>query len=90
MDIISKIGISVIIGYYGVKLIEEFNYATLIWNTLQVGLFLIMGVIKMYQAYSFITDEFRGRIIKKIDNLQKFDNYISLQQNIKEIQDDKE
>lgn len=90
MDIISKIGISVIIGYYGVKLIEEFNYATLIWNTLQVGLFLIMGVIKMYQAYSFITDEFRGRIIKKIDNLQKFDNYISIQQNVKEIQNDKE
>ncbi len=90
MDVISKIGISVIIGYYGVKLIEEFNYATLIWNTLQVGLFLIMGVIKMYQAYAFITDEFRGRIIKKIDNLQKFDNYISTQQNIKEMKDDKE
>lgn len=77
MDIISKIGIAVIIGYYGVGLIEEFSYATLIWNTLQVGLFLVMGVIKMYQAYAFITDEFRGRIIKKIDNLQKFENYIN-------------
>ena len=77
MDIISKIGIAVIIGYYGVGLIEEFSYATLIWNTLQVGLFLVMGVIKMYQAYTFITDEFRGRIIKKIDNLQKFENYIN-------------
>jgi len=44
---------------------------------LQVGLFLVMGVIKMYQAYTFITDEFRGRIIKKIDNLQKFENYIN-------------
>lgn len=77
MDIISKIGIAVIIGYYGVGLIENFSYATLIWNTLQVGLFLVMGVIKMYQAYAFITDEFRGRIIKKIDNLQKFDNFIN-------------
>ena len=35
-----------------------------------------MGVIKMYQAYNFVVDEFRGRIVKKIDNLQKFDNYI--------------
>ena len=41
-----------------------------------MALFLVMGVIKMYQAYNFVVDEFRGRIVKKIDNLQKFDNYI--------------
>jgi hypothetical protein len=75
-DIISKFGTAIIFGYYGVSLIENFDYARLIWTTLQVALFLVMGVIKMYQAYNFVVDEFRGRIVKKIDNLQKFDNYI--------------
>lgn len=76
-DILTKFGIAIIFGYYGVKLIENFNYVNLIWTTLQVGIFLVMGVIKMYQSYVFVTDEFRGRIIKKIDNLQKFENYIN-------------
>lgn len=75
-DIISKIGTACIFGYYGVSFIQNFDYARLIWTSLQVALFLVMGVIKMYQAYNFVVDEFRGRIVKKIDNLQKFDNYV--------------
>lgn len=76
-DSVSKFGTALIFGYYGVTLIENFNYARLIWTTLQVALFLAMGVITMFKAYNFVVDEFRGRIVKKIDNLQKFDNYIS-------------
>ena len=75
-DVVTKLAVALIFGYYGVSLIDNFDYANLIWTTLQVGLFLVMGVIKMYQAYNFITDEFRGRVIKKIDSLQKFENYV--------------
>lgn len=74
--ILSKIATACLFGYYGVELVRDFNYASLIWTALQVGVFLIMGVIKMYQSYIFVTDEYRGRIIKKIDNLQKFENYV--------------
>lgn len=80
-DIIFKIAIACIIGYYGVELIKDFSYANLIWNALQVGIFLAMGVIKMYNSYIFVVEEYRGRIIKKIDNLQMFDNYIAEQKN---------
>lgn len=83
-DSISKLGTAVIFGYYGVRLIQGFNYANLIWTTLQVALFLAMGVIKMFKAYIFVVDEFRGRIVKKIDNLQKFSNYVEEQIKIKE------
>ena len=76
-DIIFKILIACIFGYYGVELIRDFSYANLIWKALQVGIFLVMGVIKMYTSYMFVVDEYRGRIIKKIDNLQMFDNYIA-------------
>lgn len=75
-DLISKIAVGIIIGYYGVKLVQDFDYANLIWNCLQVSMFITMGAIKMRQSYFFITGEYRGRIIKKINNLEMFYNYI--------------
>lgn len=73
-QIISKIMCGVLFGFYGVELITDFNVSNLIWTAIQVVLFLVMGVISYLQAYSFVTDEYRHRIIKKIDNLIKFDN----------------
>lgn len=78
-DIVSKICIAAIFGYYGVRLIQDFNYANLIWNGLQVGIFLIMGCIKMYNSFMFITGEYRTRIVRKINNLEMFYYYITNQ-----------
>lgn len=75
-DIITKICIAGIFGYYGVRLIQDFNYATLIWNGLQVAIFLIMGCIKMYNSFMFVTGEYRTRIVNKTNNLEMFYNYI--------------
>lgn len=76
-DIVTKVIIACLFGYYGAELVQDFSYADLIWKALQIGIFFITGVIKMYQSYMFIVDEYRGRIIKKIDNLQKFENHIN-------------
>lgn len=73
-DIITKLIIAAVFGYYGAQLIQDFSWADLIWKVLQIGVFIITGVIKMYKSYLFIVDEYRGRVIKKIDNLQKFEN----------------
>lgn len=75
-DTVSKLCLALIFGYYTVKAIEEFSFVALLWNCLQVGLFLIMGAIKMIRSYIFITDEYRGRIVKKTNNLEMFYNYI--------------
>lgn len=75
-DIITKICIAGIFGYYGVRLIQDFNYATLIWNGLQVAIFLIMGCIKMYNSFMFVTGEYRTRIVNKTNSLEMFHNYI--------------
>ena len=76
-DVITKVIIACLFGYYGAELVQDFSYADLIWKALQIGIFFITGVIKMYQSYMFVVDEYRGRIDKKIDNLQKFENYIN-------------
>lgn len=75
-DIISKVVIAVIFGYYGVSLIQDFSYATLIWHCLQVAIFVLVGSINMLNSYLFITGEYRGRIVKKISQLEMFDNYV--------------
>ena len=72
-DVIFKVGIAVITGLYGVKLIENFSWAFLIWTGLQVVLFLLIGAFQMYRTYLFVVDDFRNRIIKKIDRLEQFE-----------------
>lgn len=76
VDMFSKIIVALLFGYYGFDLVKDFSYASLIWTALQVSILLILGVYKMYRSYNFMTDEYRSRIIKKIDHLQKFDNHI--------------
>lgn len=76
-DVFTKLGVAIIFGVYGVELIRDFSYANLIWAILQVAIAVIMGLIKMYQTYLFIIDEYKSRIWKKVDTLQKFDNYIN-------------
>lgn len=75
-EVVSKIGMALIFGYYGVELITDFSYANLIWTALQVVIFLLMGVARKYHASMFITGEFRGRLVKKINFLEMFDNYM--------------
>ena len=74
-DIIIKILMAVIFGYFGVSLASDINGAALIWNALQIVLYVTGGVIQMYSSYSWVVDDYRGGIIKKIDYLQKFKIY---------------
>ena len=75
-NVVSRIAIAILFGYYGASLIENFMWSTLIWTVLQIGLFIGSGVLSYYAASMFVTDEYRGRVIKKIDNLQAFENFI--------------
>lgn len=75
-DLISKIFIAIIFGYYAVKTIEHFNVATLIWNCFQVGIFLMIGVIGMIRSFLFIVDEWRGRVVKKTNHLEMFYDFM--------------
>jgi len=82
-DIISKVALGVLGGYFTVTMITDLSWALVVWKCLQVSIFLIMGVMKMMNSYLFIIDEYRGRIIKKINNIEKFQNYVGGIQNDK-------
>lgn len=81
-DISMRLGTAIVFGYYAVDLLENFSYATIIWRALQIGMLLLMGFIRRQTSYNFMTDEYRSRIVKKIDNLQKFENDMRKKQGI--------
>lgn len=74
-DMVTRVFMAIIFGYFGVTFVSEVNFATLIWNILQIVMYITSGVIQMYASYSFIVDEYRLNVIKKIDYLQKFNIY---------------
>lgn len=77
-DIVIKSLTAMLFGYYGVSLITDFSWANLIWMALQAGILICMGVFSMQTSIIYVTDEYRGRIIKKIDILEQFE--ISIKQ----------
>lgn len=80
-DALIKLIMAIIFGYFGVSLANEINVASIIWNGLQIILYVAGGVIQMYYSYMWVVDDYRQGIIKKIDYLQKFKKFaISSQQ----------
>ena len=76
-ELLSKVLTAAVFGYYSVKLIGDFSYDKLIYNLLQVAVFVIAGTIKMYNSYLFMTGEYRGRVVKKINSLEMFYNDVT-------------
>ena len=68
----SRVLTAIIVGYFSVSFATNIDYATLIWNSLQIVMYIVGGVIQMYASYNWIVDDYRQSIIKKIDYLQKF------------------
>lgn len=78
-DILSRIVMAIIFGFFGVSLVSEINFAVIIWNSLQIIMYVTSGVIGMYSTYMWIVDDYRQSVIKKIDHLQRFKIYASSQ-----------
>jgi hypothetical protein len=72
IDIITRVIMAVIFGYFGVTLVSEINFATVIWNALQIVMYITSGVVGMYSTYMWIVDDYRQGILKKIEYLNRF------------------
>lgn len=71
-DLFLKILAAVVFGFFSVELLENFSMADLAWKLLQVAMAVAMGLVQMYQSQIYVTEEYRGAIIQKIDHLQMF------------------
>ena len=71
-DILLRIVMAIIFGYFGVTLVSEINFATVIWNSLQIIMYITSGVVGMYSSYMWIVGDYRQGILKKIEYLNRF------------------
>ena len=71
-QVASKVACGLLFGYFGVQLLTDFGWEGLIWTAIQVAAFVAMGCVSYLRAYYFVVDYDRHRVIRKIDNLQKF------------------
>lgn len=79
-DVLCKIFLSLAFGYFGVSLIADWSLANLIWKIFQMAVFLVMGNQKQLRSRSFVTGEFKGRIIKKRKYLEMFSVWVNRDQ----------
>lgn len=70
----SKIIFAVIVGYFGVSFTKDFDLSNIIWTSIQITTFLVMGMIDYFKSYFFMIDGNRQRTIKKINELEMFRN----------------
>ena len=70
-------------GYYGIKSgnVEEL-WKNVIWCSIQITLYLVLGVIAMLNAFDFVTETLRGKINRVISII---DDFSSMRQNHPEI-----
>ena len=71
-DLVIKVLAAIVFGFFSVELLEDFSIADLVWKALQVCLAVAMGLVQMYQSHIYVTEEYRGAIVQKIDHLQMF------------------
>ena len=74
IDIVTRISMAIICGLYILKpIISEEALGNILWNTGQIVIWLSFGVIKYYNARSFMVDEYRhSHIILKTEYLNEF------------------
>lgn len=72
-DILSKLLLAVVFGYYGVDMISDFSYAELIWRAVQVASYVCIGILKMNRSRRFILEGYCARVNKKTGYLKKFE-----------------
>jgi hypothetical protein len=65
LDIAAKLLPAFIVGRIGVAFVETASGAAFLFASLELSLYTLMGFIKYYTAFSFITKKYKQRIINK-------------------------
>lgn len=65
--------LGVIFGYF-VPALNNNALAGLLWNLVQVAIWLAFGIITYYQEYRYITVDYSQRVLRKITYLVEFNN----------------
>ena len=80
LDIIVKLGLAIICGLYTLEPLKDANWAGLIWNLLQILMWLSFGFQKYIDSKYFIEYEYRqSHLVQKTELFNEF--IITMQNN---------
>lgn len=71
-----KIITSVIFGIYSIQLMQEYNWAAVIWKALEVSVWFGFGYMSYFSKYEFVIEKYRKQIISKINLIVRFNDII--------------
>lgn len=72
-DAASKVATAVIFGYYGLKMMQDFQWGDLLWTGIQAGSFLISGFMKEISALLYVIQNCKINTYRKVDKLKEFE-----------------
>lgn len=71
-DLLSKIILSVVFGYFTLPPITQWNWAGAVWALLHTSLILGLSIVKYFNAYNFVNEDLRAKLIDKTHKLNLF------------------
>lgn len=71
-DVLSKVVLSVTLGYYTLSPFQQWNWSGFAWVFLQTVLILGLSIMKYFNAYAFITGDICAKVIDKTNKLRQF------------------
>lgn len=86
-DVISKLLIGLVFGYYVVELLSGISVADTLWKVFQLCIFCGGGAIQMMRSFMYMTDRYCKRLLQLTGRLREFE---AAQANIIEIKEEKE
>lgn len=69
---VSKIVLSLVVGYFTVTLIVNFSWAALLLRAIQIVMFLVFGFMQYLNTLDYMTVEYKSRLVRKGRLLLKF------------------
>lgn len=68
----SKPAIAVVLGYFALPPIYEWNWASLLWSAFTTVIILVFSILKYYNAYGFVCDDLCSALGYKTNKLNQF------------------
>lgn len=71
-DILLKVILSLVWGYYTLPSIATWNWAGAIWALMHTALIFGLSVVKYFSAYNFVNEDLRAKLIDKTNKIKQF------------------
>ena len=71
-DLISKSIVAITFGYFTLSALSGWSWSGIVWAAFQTVLILALSVMKYFNAYNFINDDMRSKIMDKTSKLRQF------------------